>query len=389
MGKLPINYKALVNVANSAFTGNESDETTFSYLRSATLADEDHKLGIGIKDKAISVYNNCQKASVEWARNLCLLSSDQPHLHISANWGASWQLFMMKLLCKYYGVCFTTDLPKASELLDNWPIEQADYYGTNAPRFCGRVNASGSCLTGYNANNQNIGFVAGCLMTGIIDGSAEETLSRWGMDILNYAKLFIDAWKSRFTSSGDYYNDGWTGGENNRPFSYWTNVAFSLLIIIYQLWRFGLISDEDLPTYLDWVNTVWRQYLLGLDASGIIPQRAINFLFMELLYNNLVKSSTLSSPVNQTIDSLVSIVNNTTDPVRFELLYFANEWFGVLIKRPLRPSAGDTITIDAWESPVTIEGDGIELSQTSISGSVDVTINSITKSWWRIKRIIT
>jgi len=390
MGKLPIDYGKLVSRINNYYSGSEDSEGVFRVLLIATLVDKDYGLYTGVESKALSVFNNCRKADVWWARNLCTMAPDYPHLVLYVHIGAIWQAYLMHMLCRYYGVCFTTDLPKASELLDNWPITEADYYGTNAPRFCYEIDNNGRCVEDLPRANVDIGFVSGCLMLGMIDGSVDDTLDRWGMDIANYAKLYIDAWKARFTSSSAYHDDPVTYFENNYPFEFWSANATSLLLIVQTLWKIGLISDDDLGTYVAWINDVWRQYLLGLDGSDIDSREAGFFLAMELLYNNLAKSSSLQAPQNQTIDSLVSLVNSSaavTVTPDLAVLYFANEQFGVLIKRPRHPATGDIITIDAWEATVELGGDGIVFSPTIISGETTVTVKALTKSWWRIKRI--
>jgi hypothetical protein len=386
MGKISVNYSNIVTSVNNTYTGSENTDTAFKNVAEAYMIDKDLGLGIIGSSKVQSIYNNCWKFSVTWLRNIPALDPTSQQGHLSALWGIQEAPLLFYWLSKHYGLTLASDYPTAVELLQNYPIQNADYYGTNAPTFYGRVDANGNGLSGYYANNQGIGFVSRMLELSLLDGTVDQTITRFGMTVAQFAKNYVDQWKNKFTSSTAYYNDTYTGNENNYPFAYWCLSATAIMKIVYNLWKVGVITDSDLSTYLSWVNTVWRSYILGLDGSGMTAGDAYGFLIMELWYNNLVESSTLSAPANQTVDNLVSLVNQWTDMKDYDAFYIGNELFGVKIKRPKVVHVNDTIYVDAWAGTVTLSADGLTLSKSSFGANDSCTVTGVQKANWRIMK---
>jgi hypothetical protein len=389
MGKLALNWSTYVSQINSTYDGTQNTDTAFKGVAEAYMVDRDLGLNIIGSSKVQSIYNNCWKFSVTWLRNIPALDPTSQQGHLSAMWGIQETPLLFYYLSKHYGLTLATDYPTAVELLQNYPIQDANYYGTNAPTFYGRVDANGNGLAGYYANNQGIGFVSRMLELSLLDGTVDQTITRFGMTVAQFAKNYVDQWKNRFTSSTAYYNDGYTGGENTYPFTYWCLSSTAIMKILYNLWKIGVITDSDLSTYLSWVNTVWRSYVLSLDGSGMTSKNTCTFLMMELWYCNLVESSTLSAPVNQTIDNLVSLFNagGTGEWVyerQMDNLYFGNEGFGVKIKRPKVVHVNDTIYVDAWAGTVTLSADGLTLSKSSFGANDSCTVTGVQKANWRI-----
>jgi hypothetical protein len=112
---------------------------------------------------------------------------------------------------------------------------------------------------------------------------------------------------------------------------------------------------------------------------------------MELWYNNLVESSTLSAPANQTVDNLVSLFNagGTGEWIyerQMDCLYSGNEGFGVKIKRPKVLHVNDTIYVDAWAGNVTLTPDGLTLSKNSFGANDNATVTGISAANWRLRK---
>jgi hypothetical protein len=324
-------------------------------------------------------------------RNIPALDPTSQQGHLSAMWGIQEAPLLFYYLSKHYGLTLASNYPTAVELLQNYPIQDNNYYGTNAPTFYGRVNSTGGGLSGYYANNQGIGFVSRMLELSLLDGTVDQTITRFGMTVDNFAKNYVDKWKDKFPTSTAYYNDGYTGGENTAPFTYWCLSATAIMKIVYNLWKIGTITDSDLSTYLSWVNTVWRSYVLGLDGSNMNSRNASTFLMMELWYCNLVESSTLSAPQNQTVDNLVSLFNaggtgEWTYDRQMDCLYIGNEGFGVKIKRPKVLHVNDTIYVDAWAGNVTLTPDGLTLSKNTFGANDSATVTGISAANWRLRK---
>ena len=403
MGKLSIDWATIFANADAKYTGSETSGYVSAFLTGMVAVGK--LLGLNtssLETKAQNQYNVMVNnnavfpTTVSFVRNLPMLNTTTLHGHLSPNSGTHALAFMYELGKRYAGFSPVTDIPKASEILDGWPIEETNYYGTGAHRWYGRIDASGNGLGGYNSNNQNIGLVADVLFKALIDGSIEDTLTNLGNKPLwEYALDYLNAWKTKFPDFDSYYNDPFTGNENNYPLRYYQTVGRELLMIIDILYKIGAISDTELNSYVDWVDSIWIAHVKNIDWSTSSEYQdkksevSAYWLDTELMYANLKQTNTLRAPTGVTIDELVSNVNQTAEIYEIDVygVYLINNAFGIIIKRPAIPSPGDTITIIPWNFPdgITIGGDGIQLESVTIPQSgATVRITAITKNNWRL-----
>jgi len=400
MGKLAINYSKPVSVIDSKYDGSETDSATLiDMLYAIVIGKEANVDTSSIESKANQVYNNLKNGGavfgVSWLRNVPMISTGTKQGHISPTTGTPHIARLLYLLCKYYNVCIVTDLPKASEIIENWPIEASGYYGSGAPRWCGRIDSAGGGLSNYNANNQNISFVGTTTVLGLLDGSLDDTVTIDGLTdtLVNWIKNYVDAWKSKFPNTDAYYNDAYTGNENNKITTYYSVVAMWLLTIIDVLYEVGSISDTDLPDYYNWVDNVWISKVKSVDWSADTDYQdhpwevGIRYLIAQLILKNLSKSSTLDPPSGVTIDDMVNNLNANAETSRHaDLFVLYNEKFGIIIKRPIYPKVGDIIYIDAWGGSISITGDGIRLEKSTFGVGDSSKIIEISKNYWKLMR---
>jgi len=143
------------------------------------------------------------------------------------------------------------------------------------------------------------------------------------------------------------------------------------------LHRFGAISDNDLNSYLDWIENVWGSEIRSTDWSTDPyyqndPGIVWFWVEYESVYKNLKKQS-VSPPTGLTMDDITNALLSRALGVT---TLITNELYGVIVKRPATVKLGDTITIDNWGNKA-ISFDGIQIDE---NGKV----TSITKKYWRM-----
>jgi len=323
-----------------------------------------------LESEAQSLYDSLPKSNVSWLRNVPL--HETVYGHLSAEWGTSQVLYLLKLLCRYYGFCLASDLPKASEMLQNWPIEEENYYGSGAPRWCGRVNLDGSGVTGVNANNQNIGFVNGILKSALIDGSINDTVNVSGFSgtVAEFVKNFIDAWKSKYPDLSSFQNDPYT--KTTAQHTYYTATYFNATEIIWLLHRIGLIGDE-VTDYIDWVENVWGSTVPTLEKSVEHVGNIRVFGLASYYYG--AKSIIANLKKETTVEPNASYPIFLINPPLTVSPLMAIASHGIIIRRTPIVKKGDTFIIDNWLGR-SIGLDGIELSNSTVA--------KVTKQNWKV-----
>jgi len=355
--------KQIFEIPNITNPDAQNDQANLHWLLNSILYGK--MVGADTSDdesEAQSIYNGLTKATASWIRNIPVYEVAGV-LHLSIGWSCIRTAYLMDLLCRYFDVCLTDDLPKASEILNNWPVEATDYYGSGAPRWNGNVNPDGSGVSGVNANNQNMELVNVVFRKALIDGSINDTVNVSGFSgtVAEFVKNFIDKWKAKFPDYSTFKGDAYSRAES-WPYTFQTFVAVADTIRL--LYTIGLISDSDLESYLTWVESILNSTLENVTVSHISLQSPI-ILGVKSLIANLRKQTDLGEGEG--------LFGGKCVAHKFPLFDLLTH--GVIVKRTPTVKKGDTFIIDNWLGR-SIGLDGIELSNSTVA--------KVTKQNWKV-----